>query len=326
MCGGCPTRHAVHGDASDCTAVDGGRILNGGERFTLPAIQPAQSYLIVLRVHAASPARLTIGCNETMDTVVIPDIPGNWVEIAFAIPAGMLNPDHPRLCITADRGNLYTSYRTWIYAGSWPAISTAQEAQARFVEPDGTAKVSLADVTFEQAAGALALHFTWDSDGSLTRDGKLFVHLYADPDQPPVAQIDVRPGAGVLPPANWLAGMWSETISLPLDGLAPGTYQLAVGLYDPVSSLRYTITDSSATDGSGRLFLGEIRVDKSSSPTTSPRLNAPHPGSAKAAELPSPDCSWRGEKSGKCGYILRQTRSPVPIGTIRASTRGSANT
>jgi hypothetical protein len=249
-------------DAPDCTAVDGGRILDGGERFTLPRIAPDQGYLLVLRAQAASPARLRVGCDDTLDTLAVPGIPGKWVEVVFWIPPGVLDPGHPRLCVTSVGGDKYYSYRYWIYAGSdaWSASAVPQAIRASFVEPGGSAAADLVEASVKQTTQDLEVHFTWNSDGTLTRDGKLFIHLYADPAQSPVAQIDVWPGSGVLPPANWLSGTWSETVFLPLEGVPPGTYQLAVGLYDPVSSQRYTVLGSSAADASGRLFLGEIEV------------------------------------------------------------------
>ena len=249
-------------DAPDCTAVDGGRILNGGERFTLPRIAPDQGYLLVLRVQAASPTRLRVGCDDTIDMLAVPDIPGHWVEVFVWVPPGALDVNHPRLCVTSVGGDKYYSYRYWIYAGSdtWSSSVAPQDIRASFVEPDGSAAVDLVEASVDQTAQEVVLHVTWNSDGRLTRDGKLFVHLYADPDQSPVAQVDVWPGSGVLPPANWLSGTWSETVSLPLDGVPPGTYQLAVGLYDPVSSQRYTVQARSGADASGRLFLGEIEI------------------------------------------------------------------
>jgi hypothetical protein len=249
-------------NAPECTAVDGGRVLNGGERFTLPRIAPDQGYLLVLRAQAASPARLRVGCDDTIDTLAMPEIPGKWVEVFFWIPPGTLDPDHPRLCVTSVGGDKYYSYRYWIYAGSgtWSSSAPPQDVRASFVEPDGSAAAELVEASVEQTAQGLSLRLTWNSDGRLTRDGKLFVHLYADPQQPPVAQIDVWPGYGVLPPANWLNGTWSETVFLPLAGVSPGTYRLAVGLYDPVSSQRYTVLVGGRPDASGRLFLGGITI------------------------------------------------------------------
>jgi hypothetical protein len=238
--------------SDSCTVVDGGRVLNGGERFTLPSIPADQGYLIVLRVQAASSAQLRFGCDQTLDTLVVPNIPGNWVEIAAWLPSGSL--DDRRLCVDSVGGNKYYPYRYWIYAGQYAPASYNGDIYATFTQPGGSATLDLVTEEIEQSDEAITLHFTWAGDQRLSRDGKLFIHLYSDPAQPPVAQVDICPGAGILPPGDWLDGSWSETYTLPLAEVPPGTYQLAVGIYDPVSSERYIIP----SDSSGRLFLGEI--------------------------------------------------------------------
>ena len=72
----------------------------------------------------------------------------------------------------------------------------------------------------------------------------MFVHLY-DPNGKLLegAQIDQRPGGGVLSPANWLPGLVrdSYTLTVPKDVL-PGIYQVAIGLYDPVTLERFNVS------------------------------------------------------------------------------------
>jgi hypothetical protein len=140
-----------------------------------------------------------------------------------------------------------------------PTDETADRAaRARFGEPGGDGALRLLDAAVEQTPDALTLALTWAAEGSLARDGKLFVHLYADPAAPPVAQIDARLGHGVLPPANWLPGPLDETLTLSLADVPPGTYTLALGVYDPVTGDRYPVLDAPDGAPSDRLVLGEI--------------------------------------------------------------------
>jgi hypothetical protein len=95
-------------------------------------------------------------------------------------------------------------------------------------------------------------------------DGVVFVHLYNTDnlDTEPVAQVVTRPGGGVLPPTNWLPGLLVDryTVSLP-EGLQPGTYAVALGLFDARTGERYPVEGQGAgTDR--RLFIGTITVEE----------------------------------------------------------------
>ncbi|HEX3049125.1 MAG TPA: hypothetical protein VHP83_00605, partial [Aggregatilineaceae bacterium] len=251
-------------DGDDCTVLDGGRVLNGGEEFTLPDIPDGQDYLIVLRVQAASPAVLNPTCQDLSDSHgyfvnVVPDIPGQWVELAFWLPGYSYEARVHHFCVQSQQGDKYYPYRYWIYAGSYEPKEKLSSEIAQIEEPGGNWKVTLEDVEVEQNTDAVTVDMVfWTDTEALSHDGKVFIHLYSDPNEKPIKQIDVRPGRGVLPPGNWLPGEIHETYTLPLDGVPPGTYQLAIGLYDPVSFERYTIiTQAGETD---RLFLPAITI------------------------------------------------------------------
>src|SRR5215472_3021358 len=88
-------------------------------------------------------------------------------------------------------------------------------------------------------------------------DTKVFVHLLGQHDKI-VVQADQRPGEGTLPPANWLPGIRQDTFRLviPADTL-PGTYRVAIGLYDPVTSTRLSVSGI-GSDTDNRVFIGTI--------------------------------------------------------------------
>ena len=96
-------------------------------------------------------------------------------------------------------------------------------------------------------------------DAPLDARYKVFVHLYADPAAPPLAQHDSEPGGGLAPTTDWTPG---ETIIdrhgvLIPASLAPGDYTLAIGLYD--------VADPQArlsTDQGERLPLATVRVEE----------------------------------------------------------------
>ena len=102
------------------------------------------------------------------------------------------------------------------------------------------------------------VNFEWYTDGSAKGDYKVFVHLYGDTSKPPVAQLDMRPGNGTLPPGNWLPGVLRDTITVDLNGIPPGTYKVDIGMYDPVTFERLQPTHG---DEQGRLFIGEVKIN-----------------------------------------------------------------
>ncbi|MCQ3928874.1 MAG: hypothetical protein DPW16_00315 [Chloroflexi bacterium] len=256
-----------------CESVDGGRVNVAEETFTVDG--SLYGNLIIFRVHAAqsSVIRVSWNCGDSyscFETSVVPQIPGYWVDIPFVVSSGA--PDlHLKINIQGLNGTTYYPYSYWIYSGQESSSvnhNTEDKAPTtrRAIFSDGIQTqlddpiIQLVKVNYNQDSAAMSVDFEWYSNGDLTRDGKIFVHLYDDPDQPPIKQIDVWPG-GSLPPANWLPGNRSDTVTLPLEGVPTGTYSLAIGIYDPNTNERYTVIDQRTGESSDRLFLGEVVID-----------------------------------------------------------------
>ncbi len=94
-----------------------------------------------------------------------------------------------------------------------------------------------------------SLHLTlwWQAARTPTHDYKRFVHLYDPATERIAAQDDAMPRAWQYPTTWWQAGeVVSETLTLPLAGVAAGNYRLGVGWYDPQTGERLTTT---APDG-----------------------------------------------------------------------------
>ena len=86
----------------------------------------------------------------------------------------------------------------------------------------------------QQTAAALRLTLVWSALSAPGRDYKFFVHLFNPDDGSVVAQFDAIPRNFTYPTAIWLSGeVVSDTVTLPLAGVAPGTYNVALGWYDP---------------------------------------------------------------------------------------------
>ena len=101
--------------------------------------------------------------------------------------------------------------------------------------------------TIEGAPGdTLPLTLTWQGDGPTDIDYTVFVHLVG-PDGLPHGQLDVFPGGGSAPTSSWAPGqVIVDELALPIAAdAAPGTYHIAIGMYDAASGGRLPITDAS---------------------------------------------------------------------------------
>ncbi len=235
-------------DREPCAGIDGGRIINGGEAFDLPVLDEQSHYLIVLRVHAENAARLLVGCDSVEAVQVVPNRPGEWMDVPFLLSAA-----ESRFCLEAE--GTYQPSAYWIYGGNFEPVPAPDDVAMVFHDPFEGHEVQLVAADYQLADDTVIITVTWYSAGDGERDGKIFVHVYDDPTQPPVRQVDTWPGGGMLPPGNWLPGMVQDQVVLDLEGLPEGQYSLAIGIYEPNSQTRYT------GDSGDRLFLGEIEVD-----------------------------------------------------------------
>ncbi|MCC7447655.1 MAG: hypothetical protein IT324_09575 [Anaerolineae bacterium] len=254
-------------DNPTCKVLDGGRLITGGEEMTI-ATQPGQDLIWITRVHPRNAATLGVSVNgKQIATRVIPPIPGQWMEIATLIPGTLITGTQTQLRIEANITDPtvghYMPYYHWFYQGTYHAdtASTLPGPGATFNESIILVGRRLA---YNSDQRMVSVDLSWQLDPTKptpTTDAKVFIHLY-DPNGKLLegVQIDQRPGGGVLPPANWLPGLVrdSYTLTVPKDVL-PGTYQVAIGLYDPVTLARFNVLG----DGVGsdrRLFIGTVEI------------------------------------------------------------------
>ncbi|WP_162910009.1 hypothetical protein [Aggregatilinea lenta] len=253
-------------DGDGCWATDGGRVLTGGEAFTLHT-RPGEDLLLVTRVHGRTGVPLAITVNGTaLAARVQPGVPGHWLEVVHLVPGDLIDGTETHVRIEAEIGDpaqdAYMPYYHWAYQGTYP---DSPDIAVPLATLGPSAEIALVEASVEQAPDAVQVRLTWGETSSLPGDGIVFVHVYDDLDAPPVAQVVERPMGGVLPPANWLPGVLEDmhTIGLPPD-LPAGVYTVAVGLYDARSGERYAV-QSDHSGGAGRVIVGEIVIGEGES-------------------------------------------------------------
>ncbi len=244
-----------------CLMVDGGRRINGEEAFTLALNHEGiatDGLLLITRLQSVGAANFDVYANGAfVATRWIPDIPGHWLEVPTRIP----NPGRDstnRLQIRIVPHGLYAPYYHSVnYALDSSSIDNRPETRIATYQ-SGAMMLASAGINYQPGEEQLGVNFEWYTDGSATGDYIAFVHLYDDVNQPPVAQTDIRPGGGTLPPGNWLPGVLHDIISVDVKDVPPGKYQVATGFYDPITFER--LAPDAGGDANGRLFIGEVEI------------------------------------------------------------------
>jgi hypothetical protein len=132
------------------------------------------------------------------------------------------------------------------------STSLAGRANADPVEPGEIIRLSPA----EAGRRSLDLRFVWRVDQTPAQPVKMFVHLLNDKGQR-VAQRDSAPFDDKADTRQWRTGdAYQDVYSLPLPAnLAPGRYQVEVGIYDAGSGTRFT------TEGHDSLTIGYLIIN-----------------------------------------------------------------
>lgn len=241
---------------SPCAVMDGGRLINGEETFEMVTF-PGEDLLLVTRVHPRYAGTLDVYVDGLLvDTQWIPELPGSWLEIVTFVSGGQITDEHTKIRIVPHvAGGHYIPYMHWAYQGVREESAPPDQILATF---DGSPIVLHdAALSVRRQRQQLAVSLLWGSTSLPEGDYKVFVHLLDEAGNI-AAQTDVRPGNGTLPPGNWLSGTIRDTIMVDLTQVSPGSYQVAIGLYDPVTFARLM---PSAGDETGRLLIGDVVID-----------------------------------------------------------------
>lgn len=225
-----------------------------------PLTIPPDGWLhLGLAVRAGDSLRFNVRFGETViHTQTVPKDDVVWLDLdlqAWAGQAGVL--------ILETEGGDAAATGLWLMpqlltASSWllaDAPSSWQAAGERFGEA-----VELAGYQVETAGGEAVVTLYWRVVTPTDAYATVFVHLL-DASGNIVAQHDGAPVNGSYPIPLWQPGVLiADTHRLTLPAESTGPYQLAVGLYDPVTLLRWPVTSANGEplpDGRAVLEGGE---------------------------------------------------------------------
>jgi hypothetical protein len=147
------------------------------------------------------------------------------------------------------------------YAAAAPAAAPQVQVDARFGDQIGLEGYALNPARLAPG-DILQVTLFWRTDAPLAERYSVFIHVYADPAAPPVAQQDGEPGGGLRPTVDWSAGERvadNHGVLLPAD-LPPGVYTVQVGLYNPFTGARLPVTVGGQAAGD-RLELETVEID-----------------------------------------------------------------
>jgi hypothetical protein len=113
-----------------------------------------------------------------------------------------------------------------------------------------------------RAGGILGLTLYWRPTAALDADFTVFVHVL-DAQGRTVAQRDTPPVGGRSPTSGWQPGqIVIDPANVPLPaGLAPGTYRVVVGLYQPADGRRLPVQPANP-ELSDAVEVGRVRVTR----------------------------------------------------------------
>jgi len=240
-----------------CSVIDGGRSIDKEETFTMNTT-PGEDAILITRIHPFQPGSFDVYADDYLvGTRIISAIPGTWLEIMTLISSKFIASEktHFRIVPHISDG-YYMPYYHWLMQGTYQTEQAPREKLTEF--QDRAIVVISASIDYRPDNHNQVIIFVeWYTDGSAQGDYKVFVHMLDDSDQI-VAQSDVYPGNGTLPPGNWLPGVLRDTIMVDLGQTPPGKYHVAIGLYDPYTFERLP---PAGGDDRNRFFIGDVEIE-----------------------------------------------------------------
>jgi hypothetical protein len=121
------------------------------------------------------------------------------------------------------------------------------------------ADITLPGYDLQQTGDALTVTLYWQATGSVSASYKVFVHLINPDTGDVVAQSDHVPRDWTYPTNIWERGeVVRDSVILSLAAVPPRTYELWLGLYDPLTGTRLAVRAATTNDAGNALYLETI--------------------------------------------------------------------
>ena len=190
---------------------------------------------------------------------------GSWCQISV-VGVGEAQADPQQVVERWLNSHTFKVSERWVgdvrlaeYAGA--VIEGAEvDANARFGAAIVLETFALPAVDLH-VGDAMRLTLRWHAVAAVPQRYKVFVHLSASRDAPPLAQHDSELGGGLDPTTMWPVGVAivdRQGVALPAE-LPAGRYELLLGVYDPASGQRLPVEAAAALPGD-RLLLAIVTI------------------------------------------------------------------
>lgn len=238
--------------------ADGGRIVSGGERFTL-ATRPGAALLLVGRFRGTAVTRLAV----RVDGVDAGEISywqyeGAWQERALLVPGELVSHELTMVEIQVlPQPGVVSEHRPyfwWAYQGDLPSVGYDHAVNVANAEGIRLLGYDLTQETTGRGETRLVLDLTWQADRATNRDLVTYVH-WVGSDGEMLSQRDARPGDGTRPTWSWQPGFVVHDQLELSTGADASDSILYIGLYDPVSMDAVPLEGA---DSAGRLMLATL--------------------------------------------------------------------
>jgi mannosyltransferase len=199
-------------------------------------------------------------------------------RLALALPADLKGGIYRVQVGLADESGAVAPVRRWYGSSDWVTVGTVRvESWPLVTQLPDDIQYPLEDAYLgESADTAIRLHgydlsregdeltltLYWRAGAPVAASYHVFVHV-APLDAPPVAQADGVPVDWQRPTTSWRAGeVIADTYTVSLAGVAPGQYNLLVGMYDPAAGGQRptTVVDGEVIPG-GYVLLTTVSVE-----------------------------------------------------------------
>lgn len=238
-----------------CRILDAVRSIDREESFILDEAVAGEDMLLVSRVHTSDALELTVYVDDqVMSLRTIPAHPGNWLELVTYVSAQYVRPGMVIRLVPQSNAGVYQPAYHWLYQGHYPEYELVAPQDVLASYQDGA--LWLADYSTRIEDNRLYLQIHWGSNGAASGNYRLFLHIYDDYSQPPIAQLDTYLGSGGIQLGNMLPGALRDDFVVDLGEIPPGTYALALGFYELNNDQRLLpLSKQLDVLGDGRLIL-----------------------------------------------------------------------